>query len=130
MKSFFPVLMVSALSLTLSPLTLAASTPDYSGSWYITAAGDDGTIINQSVAIDQTEKNGQIFLSGYSFSGALKNGVGSVYKVTKYKEYTRTESGTISMNAHSLSGSGTVREVYNSGDIVVTKYKISGIKRG
>ena len=130
MKRFFPVLMVTAASLTLSPLPLAASGPDYSGSWYITASGNDGTVVNQSVTIFQTVKNGDIYLSGYSFSGAIKNGVGSVYKVTKYKEYTRTESGSISIGEHSLSGSGTVREVYNSGDIVVTKYKITGIKRG
>ena len=130
MKLLLPALTLSTLVLSLSGITLAQGTPDYSGVWDIRAAGEDGTVVTQAVTITQAVKDGQIYLSGYSFSGPIKNGVGTVYKITKFKEYTRTESGTLSIKARSLSGSGTVRETYNSGDVIVTKYKITGGRRG
>ncbi|WP_425147970.1 hypothetical protein [Deinococcus sp.] len=130
MKRFFPILTVTALSLAAAQGVSAASSPDYSGTWDMRAYGDDGTQVTQTVTLYQAEKNGEVFLSGYNFSGAIKNGSGSVYKVTKYKEYSRIESGSLTFTGRSVSGSGQVRDVYLSGDIVVTKYRITGSRRG
>ena len=112
MKRSLPVLMVSALSLTLASAALAVRPPDYSGVWDVRAFGDDGTQVTQTVTLFQREQNGQVFLSGYNFTGAIKNGSGSVLKVTKYKEYVRTESGTLNISGRSMTGSGMVRDDY------------------
>lgn len=123
MKVLLPALLLS------SSLSLATTPPDYSGSWNIRAVADDGGIAEQSVTLTQTVKNGRLYLSGYGLTGPLRSGVGTVYTVSKDADATRTFSAILKFAGDRMNGNGQLREVYKTGETVVTKYKLSGTRR-
>lgn len=123
MKFLLPALLLSC------SLALAATPPDYSGSWNIRAVADDGGIAEQSVTLTQTVKNGRLYLSGYGLTGPLRSGIGTVYTVSRDADATRTFSAVLKFTGDRMNGSGQLREAYKTGETVVTKYKINGGKR-
>ncbi len=123
MNRFLPALMLS------SSIALAASLPDYSGTWNIQAVADDGGVAEQSVTLTQSVKNGRVYLSGYGLTGPLRSGIGTVYTVSKDADATRTFSAILRFAGAHMNGTGQLREAYKTGETVVTKYKINGIRK-
>ena len=123
MKFLLSALMVS------STIAFAATPPDYSGSWNIRAVADDGGVAEQSVTLTQTVKNGRVYLSGYGLTGPLRSGIGTVYTASKDSDATRTFSAVLKFAGDRMNGNGQLREVYTTGETVVTKYKISGVRK-
>ena len=120
--------LMSALLLNFS-LALAATPPDYSGAWNIRAVADDGGVAEQSVTLTQTVKNGRVYLSGYGLTGPLRSSIGTVYTVSKDADATRTFSAVLKFSGDRMNGTGQLREAYRTGETVVTKYKIGGVRR-
>jgi hypothetical protein len=118
-----------AALLVLTSVSPAVNPVNYAGQWQIRAVSDDGSVADQSVTLTQSLRKGRIYLSGYGLSGPLTAGVGSVYTVSKGSDAVRTFSAVLRFTGRTLNGSGQLREVYTSGEKVVTRFKITGQKK-
>ncbi|ADV67343.1 hypothetical protein [Deinococcus maricopensis] len=111
------------LLLTLSP---ALAAPNYTGAWTFTARGEDGTVLTQKARITQVVRGGRVYLSGYGLSGALRGSTGAFSSVSRDADATRTYAGTLTFSVRSARGSGTLKEAYRGGRVIVTHFSITG----
>lgn len=115
---------VFALGLLLSTTALAQN---YAGTWSFTARGSDGTVLQQSVAVQQTTREGKTYLSGGGFTALVQNGGVSYATTRKDTDATRTYTVNLAFGARTATGNGTVREVYKNGEVLVTRFTISEV---